>query len=78
MRRRILVLAAAAAVIDSIAKEQAKTIAKELRAQGRYVDADKEVVALIAYLQSLGKTWSPIGAPTAAASGQSITSQRSH
>jgi cytochrome c oxidase cbb3-type subunit I/II len=42
------------AVIDSLAREQAKTIAKELREQGRYIDADKEIVALIAYLQSLG------------------------
>jgi cytochrome c oxidase cbb3-type subunit I/II len=54
------------AMIDSLAKEQAKAIAKELRAEGRYVDPDKEVVALIAYLQSLGKTWEPTGAPAAA------------
>ncbi|MBS0632597.1 MAG: cytochrome-c oxidase, cbb3-type subunit I [Verrucomicrobia bacterium] len=53
------------AMIDSLAKEQAKAIAKELRAEGRYVDPDKEVVALIAYLQSLGKTWEPTGAPAA-------------
>ncbi len=42
--------------IDRLAKEQAKTIATELKAQGRYVDPDREVVALIAYLQSLGQT----------------------
>jgi cytochrome c oxidase cbb3-type subunit I/II len=47
------------AMIDTLAKEQAKDIAKELRAQGRYVDPDKEIVALIAYLQCLGKTWEP-------------------
>jgi cytochrome c oxidase cbb3-type subunit I/II len=44
------------AMIDTLAKEQAKDIAKELRAQGRYVDPDREIVALIAYLQALGKT----------------------
>jgi cytochrome c oxidase cbb3-type subunit I/II len=44
------------AMIDTLAKEQAKDIAKELRAQGRYVDPDREIVALIAYLQCLGKT----------------------
>ena len=47
------------AMIDTLAKEQAKDIAKELRAQGRYVDADREVVALIAYLQCLGQTSAP-------------------
>jgi len=54
------------ALIDTLAKEQAKDIAKELRAQGRYVDPDREVVALIAYLQSLGKTWEPAPTPVAA------------
>jgi cytochrome c oxidase cbb3-type subunit I/II len=53
------------AMIDTLAKEQAKDIAKELRAQGRYVDPDKEIVALIAYLQCLGQTSQP-AAPTAA------------
>jgi cytochrome c oxidase cbb3-type subunit I/II len=48
--------------IDRIAKDQAKVIAKELRDQGRYTDPDKEIVALIAYLQSLGKKWDPAGA----------------
>jgi cytochrome c oxidase cbb3-type subunit I/II len=47
------------AMIDTLAKEQAKDIAKELRAQGRYVDADREVIALIAYLQCLGQTSAP-------------------
>jgi cytochrome c oxidase cbb3-type subunit I/II len=50
--------------IDRLAKEQAKTIAAELKTQGRYVDADREVVALIAYLQSLGQTSQP-AAPAA-------------
>jgi cytochrome c oxidase cbb3-type subunit I/II len=45
------------ATIDTLAKDQAKQIAKELREQGRYTDADKEIVALTAYLQSLGKKW---------------------
>ncbi len=53
------------AMIDTLAKEQAKDIAKELKTQGRYVDPDREVVAVIAYLQSLGKTWEPTGAPAA-------------
>ncbi|MEO6873954.1 MAG: cytochrome-c oxidase, cbb3-type subunit I [Opitutaceae bacterium] len=35
--------------------EQAKGIAKDLRAAGAYVAPDKEIVALIAYLQTLGK-----------------------
>jgi cytochrome c oxidase cbb3-type subunit I/II len=42
--------------VDRLARAQAKDIAKELRDQGRYVEADREVVALIAYLQSLGQT----------------------
>ena len=54
------------AEIDDLAKAQAKQIAKDLKEQGRYIDADKEIVALIAYLQSLGKTSSPTGAVTAA------------
>ena len=53
------------AMIDTLAKEQAKDIAKELRAQGRYVDPDREIVALIAYLQCLGKTAEVPGAPVA-------------
>jgi cytochrome c oxidase cbb3-type subunit I/II len=53
--------------IDRLAKEQAKGIAKELRAEGRYVDPDREIVALIAYLQSLGKTWEPTPAAPAPA-----------
>jgi cytochrome c oxidase cbb3-type subunit I/II len=55
------------AEIDRLAKEQAKDIAKTLRAEGRYVDPDREVVALIAYLQSLGKKWEPVAAPAQAA-----------
>ncbi|HVZ63149.1 MAG TPA: cytochrome-c oxidase, cbb3-type subunit I [Lacunisphaera sp.] len=47
------------ALIDTLAKEQAKQIAKDLRDQGRYVDPDKEIVALISYLQCLGKKWQP-------------------
>jgi cytochrome c oxidase cbb3-type subunit I/II len=43
--------------IDRLAKEQAQQIAKDLRAQGRYTEPDKEIVALISYLQSLGKKW---------------------
>ncbi len=47
------------AEIDALAKAQAKQIATELREQGRYTEPDREIVALIAYLQSLGKTWEP-------------------
>jgi cytochrome c oxidase cbb3-type subunit I/II len=46
-------------MIDTLAKEQAKQIAKELQDQGRYISPDKEIVALTAYLQSLGKKWTP-------------------
>jgi cytochrome c oxidase cbb3-type subunit I/II len=53
--------------IDRLAHDQAKEIAKELRDQGRYTDPDKEIVALTAYLQSLGKKWDPTGAPATAA-----------
>jgi cytochrome c oxidase cbb3-type subunit I/II len=52
----------APAEIDGLARAQAQAIAKELRAEGRYVEPDREIVALIAYLQSLGKTWEPTGA----------------
>jgi cytochrome c oxidase cbb3-type subunit I/II len=53
-------------MIQTLAKSQAEEIAKELQAQGRYVAPDKEIVALTAYLQSLGKKWTPT-APQAAA-----------
>jgi cytochrome c oxidase cbb3-type subunit I/II len=49
------------AEIDALARAQAKQIAKELRDQGRYTEPDKEIVALTAYLQSLGKKWQPTG-----------------
>ena len=52
--------------IDRLAHDQAKEIAKELKAEGRYTDPDKEIVALTAYLQSLGKRWDPVGGPAAA------------
>ena len=52
--------------IDQLAHDQAKQIAKDLRDQGRYTDPDKEIVALTAYLQSLGKKWQPTGATAAA------------
>ncbi len=53
------------ALIDTLAKEQAKEIAKDLQAQGRYVSPDREIVALISYLQSLGKKWDPATASAA-------------
>ena len=55
------------AEIDAQAKAQAKQIATELRDQGRYTEPDKEIVALIAYLQSLGKKWEPTTVPVASA-----------
>ncbi|MFI5357733.1 MAG: cytochrome-c oxidase, cbb3-type subunit II, partial [Opitutales bacterium] len=50
-----------AAQVDS----QAKAIAADLRASGAYVAPDKEIIALIAYLQKLGKFAVPThpGAP---------------
>jgi cytochrome c oxidase cbb3-type subunit I/II len=50
------------AEIDALARAQAKQIAADLREQGRYTEPDKEIVALIAYLQSLGKKWDPTAA----------------
>ncbi len=41
--------------IQSRVTEQATRIAAELRSAGAYVDSDKEIVALIAYLQHVGK-----------------------
>lgn len=38
------------------AQAQAKTIAAELKTQGEYADPDTEIVALIAYLQCMGKS----------------------
>jgi cytochrome c oxidase cbb3-type subunit I/II len=43
------------AMIDTLAKAQAKEIARDLQTQGRSVAPDKEIVALISYLQRLGK-----------------------
>ncbi len=54
------------ALIDTLARGQARDIAKDLQAQGRYVAPDREIVALIAYLQSLGKKWEPATGTTAA------------
>ncbi len=53
------------AMIDALAQEQAKQIAAELKAQGRYISSDREIVALIAYLQCLGKKWAPENATAA-------------
>ena len=41
--------------IESRVNEQATKIATDLRAAGAYVDHNREIVALIAYLQHLGK-----------------------
>jgi cytochrome c oxidase cbb3-type subunit I/II len=50
-------------IFDSV-DDQAKGIAKDLRASGAYVAPDQEIVALIAYLQVLGKSV-PVAAKTA-------------
>ena len=50
--------------------EQAKTIAVELRTAGAFVGPEKEIVALVAYLQQLGKFESVGAAKTSAAGGQ--------
>ncbi|MFT3782106.1 MAG: cytochrome-c oxidase, cbb3-type subunit I [Nibricoccus sp.] len=41
--------------IDKSVKEQSAAIAKELRKEGNLIESDREIVALIAYLQQLGK-----------------------
>ncbi|MDD3179378.1 MAG: cytochrome-c oxidase, cbb3-type subunit I [Opitutaceae bacterium] len=52
-------------MIDVLAKEQARQISTDLRTAGVYVSPDKEVVALIAYIQKLGKS-DPAALPAAA------------
>ncbi|MBK1879281.1 cytochrome-c oxidase, cbb3-type subunit I [Pelagicoccus mobilis] len=44
------------AEIDSAAKAQARAIKENLEARGKEVDQDAQIVALIAYLQQLGKS----------------------
>lgn len=44
------------AEIDAAAKGQAKEIAKALETEGKEIDPDAQLVALIAYLQQLGKS----------------------
>ncbi|MDP2138055.1 MAG: cytochrome-c oxidase, cbb3-type subunit I [Candidatus Didemnitutus sp.] len=50
-------------MVNTLAREQAKEIARDLQAQGRYVDADKEIIALTAYLQSLGQKSTSLAPP---------------
>ncbi len=45
-----------AADIAAAAQAQAKQITAELRVQQRLVEPDREIVALIAYLQKLGRS----------------------
>jgi len=42
--------------IERRAKEQAETVARDLREAGALVSPDKEIVAMIAYLQTLGRS----------------------
>ena len=48
--------ARSAAEINAAATDQAKQIVRDLRAQQRLVAPEREIVALIAYLQKLGKS----------------------
>ncbi|HYP16702.1 MAG TPA: cytochrome-c oxidase, cbb3-type subunit I [Opitutus sp.] len=50
-------------VFDQV-NEQAKAIAKDLRAAGAYIAPEKEIVTLTAYLQSLGRS-APVAKQTA-------------
>jgi cytochrome c oxidase cbb3-type subunit I/II len=47
------------------ARTQASEITEELRVQGRFVNPDREIVAMIAYLHQLGQSV-PVPARTAA------------
>jgi cytochrome c oxidase cbb3-type subunit I/II len=44
-----------AAEIEALAMDQAKQVSRDLRAQQRLIAPEREIVALIAYLQKLGK-----------------------
>jgi cytochrome c oxidase cbb3-type subunit I/II len=46
---------------------QAKAIAADLKTAGAYVAPEKEIIALIAYLQQMGRAELTPAAPTAAA-----------
>jgi cytochrome c oxidase cbb3-type subunit I/II len=53
--------------IASRVSDQAKTIAADLRANGGYVAPEKEIIALIAYLQKLGRSDAVTPTPAAVA-----------
>ncbi len=53
------------AAIFAQVDEQAKAISADLKAQGRYAESNKEIVALIAYLQKLGQSENPKRAESA-------------
>ena len=44
------------AQIDELVRDQAKQITKNIRQSGEFIAPEKEIVALIAYLQSVGKS----------------------
>lgn len=52
-------------VIEQSALEQGIEIAKDLRARGAFVDPEKQIIAMIAYLQKLGHFTDLRAAPTA-------------
>jgi cytochrome c oxidase cbb3-type subunit I/II len=56
--------------IRSRVDEQAKSIAADLRAAGAYVAPEREIVALIAYLQVLGRSESVAAPKPAVGAGQ--------
>jgi cytochrome c oxidase cbb3-type subunit I/II len=58
-----------AAEIKAAAMDQAKRIARDLRTQERLVAPDREIVALIAYLQKLGK-YESVAPPSIAAAAE--------
>jgi cytochrome c oxidase cbb3-type subunit I/II len=43
------------AEIEKSVKDQSEAVARDLRKEGNYIEPDREIVALIAYLQQLGK-----------------------
>ena len=43
------------AEIQKSVQDQSETVARDLRKEGNYIEPDREIVALIAYLQQLGK-----------------------
>ena len=60
------------AQIQANVAAQARAIADDLRTAGAYIAPDREIVALIAYLQKLGKS-TPVARPKPKRSAQSTS-----